>query len=66
MLVLTRHRNESIRIGDDIFVIVREIRQNKVRIGITAPAKVPVHRVEVHERIRREGRRAAPRPGEET
>lgn len=54
MLVLTRHRGESIIIGDDIVITVVDIRGDRVRLGITAPAPVPVHRREVYDRIRRE------------
>lgn len=54
MLVLSRHRNESIRIGDDIEVMVVEIRGDKVRLGIKAPAYVPVHRQEVYDAIQRQ------------
>ena len=49
MLVLSRKTNESIIIGDDIVITVAEIRGDKVRIGITAPKDVPVHRREVYE-----------------
>lgn len=54
MLVLTRQVNESIMIGDDIEVMVVDIRDDKVRLGIRAPGCVPVHRLEVHEAIKRE------------
>lgn len=49
MLVLSRHENEQIRIGHDITITVVEIRGDKVRIGISAPASVPVHRSEVYD-----------------
>jgi carbon storage regulator len=49
MLVLTRHREESIMIGDLVEVTVVEIRGNKVRLGITAPKDISVDRKEVHE-----------------
>ena len=52
MLVLSRQKNESIMIGDDIKVIVVDIRGDKVRLGIEAPADVPVHRREIWERIK--------------
>lgn len=58
MLVLTRHRDESIHIGDDIVITVIDIRGDKVRLGIAAPAEVPVHRREVYRAIRREQREA--------
>jgi carbon storage regulator len=54
MLVLSRHKDESIMIGDDISIMVVEIRGDKVRLGIDAPNEVPVHRREVYEAIRRE------------
>lgn len=59
MLVLSRHRDESIIIGDDIKITVVEIRGDKVRLGIAAPTNVPVHREEVYEAIRRENMQAA-------
>ncbi len=54
MLVLSRHRDESIIIGDDIVVTVVDIRGDKVRLGIQAPTQVPVHRQEIYEAIQRE------------
>ena len=54
MLVLSRKKNESIRIGDDITVTVCEIRGDKVRLGIEAPPETPVHREEVYEAIQAE------------
>ncbi|GIW94979.1 MAG: hypothetical protein KatS3mg110_3020 [Pirellulaceae bacterium] len=59
MLVLSRHRDESIIIGDDIIITVVDIRGDKVRLGIQAPPDVPVHRKEVYEAIQRENRQAA-------
>ena len=53
MLVLSRHRDESIMIGDDIVVTIVDIRGDKVRLGIDAPTTVPVHRQEVYEAIQR-------------
>ena len=47
MLVLSRHVDESIMIGDDIEIAVVEIRGDKIRIGIKAPRDIPVHRDEV-------------------
>lgn len=52
MLVLSRHTNEVIRIGDDIKITVVSIRGDKVRIGIDAPRDVSVHRSEVYEDIK--------------
>jgi carbon storage regulator len=51
MLVLSRKKNESIVINNDIVVTVVEIRGDKVRLGIVAPKDVPVHREEVYEAI---------------
>jgi carbon storage regulator len=68
MLVLSRHRDESIMIGDDIVVTIVDIRGDKVRLGIIAPRDTPVHRQEVYEAIQRENRRASqppPAPREE-
>ena len=59
MLVLSRQRDETIMIGDDIEVTVVDIRGDKVRLGINAPKDVPVHRKEVYDAIRRENRAAA-------
>lgn len=53
MLVLSRKKNESIRIGEDITIVVVEIRGDKVRLGIEAPKEIPVHRREVYEAIKR-------------
>ena len=55
MLVLTRRSNESIMIGDDIVMTVLEIRGDQVRIGITAPRDVEVHREEVRRAIDESG-----------
>jgi carbon storage regulator len=58
MLVLSRHKGEQIRIGDDVTITVIEIRGDNVRLGIDAPKEVAVHRQEVYEAIQREeGRR---------
>lgn len=54
MLVLTRKLNQSIVIGDEIEVVVLEVRGEQVRIGIKAPKNVAVHRKEVYEQIREE------------
>jgi carbon storage regulator len=59
MLVLSRQRDESIMIGDTIVVTIVDIRGDKVRLGINAPAEIPVHRQEVYEAIQRENLRAA-------
>ena len=54
MLVLSRHRDESIIIGDDIVITVVDVRGDKVRLGIDAPTDIPVHRQEVYDAIQRE------------
>jgi len=51
MLVLSRKKNESIVINNDVVITVVEIRGDKVRLGIVAPKDVPVHREEVYEAI---------------
>ncbi len=53
MLVLSRKKNESIVINDDITIVVVEIRGDKVRLGVEAPKEVPVHRQEVFDAIHR-------------
>ena len=53
MLVLSRKKNESIVINDDIRIVVVEIRGDKVRLGVEAPVEVPVHRREVYDAIKR-------------
>ncbi len=57
MLVLSRQRDESIFIGDNIKITVVDIRGDKVRLGIEAPSEIPVHRQEVYEAIQREQQR---------
>ena len=59
MLVLSRQRDESIIIGDNIVVTIVDVRGDKVRLGIEAPTEIPVHRQEVYEAIQRENRRAS-------
>ncbi len=54
MLVLSRQRDETIMIGDEIEITVVDIRGDKVRLGISAPRQVQVHRKEVYEAIQRE------------
>jgi len=53
MLVLSRKKDESIVINNDITIVVVEIRGDKVRLGVEAPKEVPVHRQEVFEAIAR-------------
>ncbi len=59
MLVLSRQRDESIMIGDNIVVTIVDIRGDKVRLGIEAPTEIPVHRQEVYEAIKKENQKAA-------
>ena len=59
MLVLSRQRDETIMIGDDIEITVVDIRGDKVRLGINAPTRISVHRKEVYDSIRAENARAA-------
>jgi carbon storage regulator len=54
MLVLSRQRDESIMIGDDVEIIIVDVRGDKVRLGITAPKNIPVHRREIYDAIQRE------------
>jgi carbon storage regulator len=54
MLVLSRQKDESIIIGDDIEITIVDVRGDKVRLGITAPKNITVHRREVYEAIQRE------------
>lgn len=53
MLVLSRHRDEQIMIGDDIVLTIVDIRGDKVRLGVDAPSDIPVHRREVYDAIKR-------------
>ena len=54
MLVLSRQKDESIVIGDDVEVTIVDVRGDKVRLGITAPKEISVHRREVYDAIQRE------------
>ena len=54
MLVLSRQRDESIMIGDNVEIIIVDVRGDKVRLGITAPKEIPVHRREIYDAIQRE------------
>ena len=54
MLILTRRVGESVMIGDEVTVTVLGVKGNQVRIGVTAPKSVSVHRQEIYERIRAE------------
>ena len=59
MLVLSRQRDESIIIGDNIVVTIVDIRGDKVLFSINAPTEIPVHRQEIYEAIQRENVRAS-------
>lgn len=63
MLVLSRQRDQTIIIGDDIEITIVDVRGEKVRLGINAPAHIPVHRKEVYEAIKREKEAAAKSAG---
>lgn len=65
MLVLSRQRDESIIIGENIVVTIVDIRGDKVRLGIEAPTEIPVHRREVFEAIQRENQHASQNPTSE-
>ncbi len=54
MLVLSRQKDESIMIGDDVKITIVDVRGDKVRLGIEAPREIPVHRIEIYEAIQRE------------
>ncbi|HUV40204.1 MAG TPA: carbon storage regulator CsrA [Sedimentisphaerales bacterium] len=59
MLVLSRQKDESIIIGDDVEITIVDVRGDKVRLGITAPKSIPVHRREVYDAIQREKKEKA-------
>ncbi len=59
MLVLTRKNGESIRIGDGIIITILEQASGQVKVGITAPVTVPIHREEIYLKIRAENLAAA-------
>ncbi|MEQ8790808.1 MAG: carbon storage regulator CsrA [Pirellulaceae bacterium] len=65
MLVLSRKKNESIVINNDITIVVVEIRGDKVRLGVEAPKEVPVHRREVYDAIKRNERSQEENPADE-
>lgn len=54
MLVLSRQKDESIVIGDNVEITIVDVRGDKVRLGITAPKEIPVHRREIYDAIQRE------------
>jgi carbon storage regulator len=59
MLVLSRKPNESIIIGDNVEVKVVEVRGEQVKLGITAPRDIPVHRKEIYEAIQKQNKNSA-------
>lgn len=59
MLILTRKKDESIMIGDNIEIIVTGIEEGKVKLGIKAPKNIDIHRKEIYEEIRKENKEAA-------
>ncbi|HMH27130.1 MAG TPA: carbon storage regulator CsrA [Steroidobacteraceae bacterium] len=54
MLILTRRVGETVIVGNDVAVTIVAVKGNQIRIGISAPKNVPIHREEIYERIRRE------------
>ena len=66
MLVLSRKKNEAIRIGEDITIVLVELRGDKARIGIEAPSDIPVHRQEVYDAIHRNAQKETMRALETT
>ena len=54
MLVLSRQKDESIIIGDDVEITIVDVRGDKVRLGINAPRSISVHRKEIYDAIQRE------------
>lgn len=59
MLVLTRKVDQSIMIGDNVRIVVVDVRGDQVKLGIDAPRHIMVHRHEVYEEIQAENKRAA-------
>ena len=66
MLILTRRIGESLKIGDDMRVTVLGVRGNQIRMGIHAPAEVPVHREEIYDRVHENVDREIVKDGDES
>ena len=66
MLILTRRIGESLKIGDDIRVTMLGVRGNQIRMGIHAPAEVPVHREEIYDRVHENVDREIVKDGDES
>ncbi|MBI3394372.1 MAG: carbon storage regulator CsrA [Spirochaetia bacterium] len=66
MLVLARRVNESIMIGDDIEIVVVDIKGDQIKLGIRAPKNVVVHRTEIYKEIRDQNKEAAASPAPST
>lgn len=62
MLVLTRKSGEGIRLGNEIKIVVLELKENQVKLGIEAPHEIPVHREEIYLKIQEDNIRAAELP----
>ncbi|MBP2657536.1 MAG: carbon storage regulator, CsrA [Firmicutes bacterium] len=59
MLILTRRKNEALRIGDDILVTIVDVQGDQVRLGISAPREVSILRQELYEAVKNSNTRAA-------
>jgi carbon storage regulator len=59
MLVLTRKLNESIMVGDEVKITIVDVKGDQVKLGITAPRQIAVHREEVYREIQKENQQAA-------
>jgi len=58
MLILSRKEGEVIRIGDNIRIRVQRIQEEKVRIGVEAPESIPIHREEIYNKLKEQGRQS--------